>query len=138
MFRYKLWGYDGPAPSRGVTGAGILSLSMAGQHLTPMALMAGDWLLAHPYRYFGERIGPYDKPFYSMYYCSQAMAQLGGKYWEGFYPPMVEVLLLSQSGDGSWPAEPNVPAGAFGNAMTTSFAVLALTTPYQLLPIYQR
>ncbi len=138
MFRYKLSGYDGSAPSRGMTGAGILSLSMAGQHQTPMAQMAGDWLLAHPYRHYMERIGDHDKPFYSMYYCSQAMAQLGGRYWEGFFPPMVQVLLSAQSPDGSWPPEPYVPAGVFGNALTTAFAVLALTPPYQLLPVYQR
>jgi hypothetical protein len=66
------------------------------------------------------------------------MAQLGGRYWKGFFPPMVEVLLSSQSADGSWPSEPYVPAGAFGNALTTAFAVLALTPPYQLLPVYQR
>src|ERR1019366_6502973 len=34
---------------RAMTAAGILSLSMAGQHQTPMARAAGDWLLAHPY-----------------------------------------------------------------------------------------
>ena len=38
----------GPRISRGMTGAGILCLSMAGQHQTPMARGAGDWLLAHP------------------------------------------------------------------------------------------
>jgi len=138
MFRYKLSGSDGPAPGRGMTGAGILSLSMAGEHQTPMAQRAGDWLLAHPYRNAVERIGDYDKVFYSMYYCSQAMAQLGGRYWEGFFPPMVEVLLRAQSSDGSWRPEPYVPAAVFGNALTTAFAVLALTPPYQLLPVYQR
>jgi hypothetical protein len=59
-----------------MAGAGILSLSMAGQHRTPMALAAGDWLLAHPYRRFGELIPERDRFFYSAYYCSQAMAQL--------------------------------------------------------------
>jgi hypothetical protein len=124
-----------------MAGAGILSLSMAGQHQTPMALAAGDWLLAHPYRHFGEVIGSYDKFFYSTYYCSQAMAQLGGRYWEGFFPSMAGILLKAQLPDGSWPVEQALETSevaVFGNALTTAFAVLALTTPYQLLPIYQR
>src|ERR1700722_11778453 len=42
---------DGPyyEGSRGMMGAGILSLSPAGQHDPAIARTAGDWLLAHPY-----------------------------------------------------------------------------------------
>lgn len=123
---------------RGMTGAGILSLSMAGQHQTPMARAAGDWLLAHPYAGFGEAIGGNDRYFYSTYYCSQAAMQLGGRYWKGIFPPLMESLLSAQSSDGSWPAEPDQGDGIFGNVYTTSIAVLALTPPYQLLPVYQK
>ena len=103
-----------------------------------MALAAGDWLLAHPYRVFGELIGTWDKFFYGTYYCSQAAAQLGGRYWEKFFPPLVEVLLKAQSTDGSWPPEPGGGVAMFGNSLTTALAVLSLTPPYQLLPVYQR
>jgi len=105
MFHYALTSGGGFGASRGMAGAGILSLSMAGQHQTPMAQAAGDWLLANPYRHFGQVIGAYDKFFYSTYYCSQAMAQLGGRHWEQFFPPMAEVLLQAQTPDGSWPPE---------------------------------
>jgi hypothetical protein len=128
-------GYGG---SRGMVGAGIVSLSMAGQHQTPMALAAGDWLVAHPYRSFGEVIGPYDRFFYSMHYCSQAAAQLGGRYWEKIFPPMVEVLLKAQTSEGSWPPEPAEEDDVFGSVLTSALAVLSLTPPYQLLPVYQR
>lgn len=124
--------------SRGLMGAGILSLSMAGQHQTPMARAAGDWLLAHPYNGFGQTIGSHDRFFYSAYYCSQAALQLGDKYWEGIFPPLAEVLLSVQSSNGSWPPEPNRGDAVYGNLYTTALAVLALTPPYQLLPVYQR
>ena len=97
-----------------------------------------DWLLAHPYARFGDVVGSGDRYFYSCYYCSQAALQLGGRYWEGIYPPLAEALLRVQSPDGSWPTEPNGFDGAFGNLYTTPLAVLALTPPYQLLPVYQR
>jgi len=132
--------------SRGMVGAGILCLSMAGEHDTNLARAAGDWLLAHRYERFGHLASASDRFFYGTYYSSQAMMQLGGRYWEKFYPPLVDALLNGQSADGSWPPEirssMNV-AGAgteamFGNVYTSALAVLSLTPPYQLLPIYQR
>jgi len=138
MFYYYATANGGYGASRGTTGAGILSLSMAGQHNTPMALAAGDWLAAHPYGSFGETYGPWDQFFYSTYYCSQAAAQLGGQYWEKFFPPLVEAFLKVQAADGSFPPEPRQSDAVFGNAYTTALAVLALTPAYQLLPVYQR
>jgi hypothetical protein len=141
MFHYALTSDGGFGASRGMAGAGILSLSMAGQHQTPMAQAAGDWLVANPYRHFGQVIGAYDKFFYSTYYCSQAMAQLGGRHWEKFFPPMADVLLQAQLPDGSWPPEQALETSGvavFGNALSTALAVLSLTPPYQLLPVYQR
>ncbi len=138
MFYYSASANGGLGASRGMTGAGILSLSLAGQHNTPIALAAGNWLVAHPFGTFGETFGPWDQYFYSTYYCSQAAAQLGGHYWEKFYPPMVKVFLKVQAADGSFPPEPRQHDAVFGNAYTTALAVLALTPAYQLLPVYQR
>jgi len=137
VFNYALNGGEVKS-SRGTVGAGILSLSMAGQHQTRMALTAGDWLLANPFRGFGQLVGGSDRFFYSTYYCSQAAAQLGGRYWEGIFPPIVTALLKSQLPDGSWPPEPAMGDAVFGNAYTTGMAVLSLTPSYQLLPVYQR
>ena len=87
----------------------------------------------------GKRIGATDQFFYSTYYCSQAMAQLGGRYWEQFFPPLAKVLMSSQRANGSWPLEVDGGGEAvFGNVYTTAMAVLSLTPPYQLLPVYQR
>jgi hypothetical protein len=124
--------------SRGMVGAGILSLSLGGRHQTEIARRAGDWLLAHPFSIYGQTVGGRgDRFHYSAYYCSQAMAQLGGTYWKGFFPPLVKCFLQNQSIDGAWGAE----AGGdqiFGRTYSTALAVLTLTPPFQLLPIYQR
>ena len=137
VFKYSLIGADNKT-SRGVIGVGILCQSMAGRHATDMAQRAGDWLLGHPFRRFGEGIGGGDRFFYSAYYCSQAMAQLGGRYWQGFFPPLVAILLGAQTPSGAWPPEPRRGDAVFGNAYTTALAVLALTPAHQILPVYQR
>jgi hypothetical protein len=137
-FFYLATANGGLAASRGTTGAGILSLSLAGLHNTEMARSAGDWLMAHPYRAFGESYGPWDKYYYSTYYCSQAAAQLGGQYWEKIFPPLAEVYLQVQQPDGSFPPEPRQNDGIWGNDYTAALAVLSLTPAYQLLPVYQR
>jgi len=149
LFHYTAIGRPQSASySRGLMGSAIVSLSLAGQHDSPQALAAGDWLLAHPYRFFGETIGTSDRFFYSTYYCSQAAAQLGGRYWKGIYPPIADVLVKNQQPNGSFLA----PAGAgfrggrgggsneasYGPSYSTALAVLSLTPAYQLLPVYQR
>jgi hypothetical protein len=138
MFDYVLPEGDDPTPSRGMTGAGILCLSLAGQHQTPMALAAGDWLVAHPFGALGQLSGRWDRSFYSMYYCSQAAVQLGGRYWAGIFPPIVRVLLNTQQADGAWPLESGSEDAIFGPCYSSAMAVLALTPAYQLLPVYQR
>lgn len=138
VFYYKRSGTSEARWSRGMVGAGILSLAMAGEHHTRIAQQAGDWLVGHPFRTFGERMGRGDRFFYSTYYCSQAMAQLGGQRWRQFFPRLVKVLMASQQSTGEWPPEPYGSDDAFGNTYTTAMAVLSLTPPLQLLPVYQR
>ena len=137
IFYYKQTGSD-QRWSRGMVGAGIVSLAMAGQHQTRISQRAGEWLMARPFQRFGETVGGGDRFFYSAYYCSQAMAQLGGRYWKQFFPNLVNVLLQSQQSSGEWPAEPYGSDRSFGNTYTTAMAVLSLTPPLQLLPVYQR
>jgi hypothetical protein len=137
VFVYGLFKKDRKI-SRAMTGAGILSLSMAGRHNTKMVQQAGQWVLEQSFEeYNGGPVGPIDRYHYSVYYCSQAMFQLGGEYWAQFYPPLVKTLLEHQRADGAWEPESNRDT-MFGNAYTTALTVLALTPPYQLLPISQR
>jgi hypothetical protein len=138
MFNYSVTPEGGHEASRGMTGAGILALSLAGQHNTILARTAGDWLVAHPYGEITDTIGPWDRAFYSTYYCSQAAAQLGGQYWEKIYPPIVEMFFKAQADNGSFPPETKFNDAAFGSTYTTAVAVLAMTPAYQLLPVYQR
>lgn len=123
--------------TRAMTGAGVLSLSLGGEHHTKMARQAGGWLLRHPFdRYNVIEFGG-DAYLYGAFYSSQAMFQLGGHYWADFYPRLVDTLVRHQSTDGSW-REDAGRGDLFGRAYATSLAVLTLTTPYQLLPIFQR
>lgn len=137
-FYYALEGGLDRKTSRAIVGAGILSLSLAGQHETPMARAAGSWLLARPFKSLATWNETNERFFYSAYYCSQAAAQLGGKYWEVMFPALVDALLGCQLPDGSWPLEPGNGDAVFGANYTTAMAILSLTPPYQLLPVYQR
>jgi hypothetical protein len=65
------------------------------------------------------------------------MFQLGGDYWKRFFPALLKVLADAQHADGSWDPEAT-DNDSYGNAYTTAFAILALATPYQMLPVYQR
>ncbi|MHC4441822.1 MAG: prenyltransferase/squalene oxidase repeat-containing protein [Planctomycetota bacterium] len=138
-FMYGLIGRD-RVVTRAMAGAGILSLSLGGMHETPMAKAAGEWILHHPFDRYNKVVNKYDRFHYSAYYCSQAMYQLGGRYWEQFYPTLVHTMLNNQNPEGSWHLEASGfgEDGRYGNVYTTALTVLALSTPYQLLPIYQR
>ena len=123
--------------TRTVTGAGLLCLYLSGKTDAEIERAAGEWIVSQSFR-------PYNKPMnneidryhYGAFYCSQAIFQLGGDYWAKFYRHISAVLLESQHADGSWDAESCDPM--FGNVYSSALAVLILTPPYQLLPIYQR
>jgi hypothetical protein len=117
----------GAAPSAACTGTGILCLEVCGKgrHRTPEALQAGSLLLRQPPALNGPHA------FYSIYYGSQAMFQLGKNYWNGYRPQLHKALLYGQQGNGCW-------LDANGASYATAMAVLALTVEYRFLPIYQR
>ena len=122
---------------RAMAGAGILALALAGAHGSDMALKAGDWMLERPFEFYDRPMRGEQWHVYSAFYCSQAMFQLGGRYWEEYYPTLAATIIDAQGGDGSW-----FPRGGkdrhYGAAYTTSLTILALTPPYQVLPIFQR
>ncbi len=125
--------------SRAMAGAGILSLSLGGEHDSSVAKAAGRWILKRGMfgTYNGGR-SSFDRYHYGAYYCSLAMFQLGGRYWEEFYPRLAKVLLANQSRDGSWAPESAAGDAQYGAVYTTALTIQALAAPYQLLPIYQR
>jgi hypothetical protein len=138
-FRYGLYGENpNRPPSRGMQGAAIVSLSMGGEHQSEMAQAAGNWLLSHSFDRYNRSPSRKDRYHYGAFYCSQAMFQLGGEYWTKFFPGLMRTLARNQKQNGSWDRESQDGDGRFGHCYTTALALLALTPPYQLLPIYQR
>jgi hypothetical protein len=135
-FLYGLVGVDRYV-SRSTMGVGALSLSLGGKHNTAMARRVGDWLLQNPFDVYGEVTNFHDRFHYGAYYCSNAMAQLGGNYWRQFFPVLAKTLLDNQSPEGAWNSESGEDA-MYGPAYPTALSVLTLTPAYQLLPIYQR
>jgi hypothetical protein len=122
------YGYmQGNQPTVACTGTSVLALEICGQeqHGRPELLKAGAYILNHP---------PWrDRHlFYAIYYCTQAMYQLGDNYWNAYRPQLHDWLLRTQRTNGSWDNEP------VGRDYCTAMAVLALTVDYGFLPIYQR
>ena len=136
-FEYDLTiGYD-TYVSGGVVGGGIVALALGGEHQSAMAISGGKWILAQSFDEYNKRPHLFDRYHYSAFYCSQATFQLGGEYWAKFYPRLTKTLVAHQRQDGSWDPE-STKDTQYGNVYTTALTVLALTPPYQLLPIYQR
>jgi hypothetical protein len=145
--RYGAFGYIADKydfRSRGMAGAGILALAHAGLHGSPEAVRSGDWLLRLNFdtyngvERFTQKDWYNDRYHYGLFNCCQGMYQLGGKYWEEFYPRAVHTVLANQRPDGSWAPESHFHDAQFGNAYTTALVVLCLGAPNQLLPIFQR
>jgi hypothetical protein len=136
-FFYGHIGSNDRYASRGMMGVGALSLALTGKHETEMARRVGDWLLSRPFDVYGRTTHGYDRFHYSAYYCSNAMAQLGGDYWRQFFPTLTKTLLDAQQPNGCWLSESGEDR-QYGSCYPTALSVLTLTPAYQLLPIYQR
>ena len=134
VFRYRPLSVQKEAqPTLANSGSGMLALMLGGRHDSDLVRHGTDWFVA--YRFLDPSQTAH---FYlSMYYGSQAMAQVGGDAWNRVYPRIATMLIDEQTPNGSWPAGGGNEV-SFGATYATSLAVLALTPPYQLLPIYQR
>lgn len=115
------------------TGTSVLALELCGKqhHRSPAALRAGAFILKN------ELSRSRAHYFYGIYYCSQAMFQLGDNYWNVFRERLHSQLLNSQNANGSWTGRVSDDA-QFGANYCTAMAILALTVEYRFLPIYQR
>ena len=136
MFNYAFQNGVPYGASRGVTGAGIVSLAMGGQHQTPIALGGRGLVVGASFPKFRRS----DRALRQVYLRHLLLQPGGGATGRallaGNLSPMVEVLLSSQSPDGSWKSAPDL--ATFGDGFMTAMAVLSLTPAYQLLPVYQR
>jgi hypothetical protein len=137
-FRYEIHA-DDPRFNypRGMAGAGLLSMSLSGDHYSEFARNAAKYILSQPFDQFDRPNSHEEYPCYGAFYCSQAMFQMGGEYWDEFYPKLVQTLLKSQRADGSWLLQKGLDV-QYGPSYMTAMTILALTPPYQILPIFQR
>jgi len=117
------------------TGIAVLMLELCGNHGDPATIAGGEYILRNMPR---TATPQYYAFYYGEYYCSQAMFQLGGKYWEAWAPAMYDMLFKAQAADGSWPTSLDNTAGGAGSCYSTAMAVLAMTVTYRQLPSYQR
>ena len=126
------FGYQpGGGPNNPRTGTGILALEICGEHGSAEAVAGAEYLLKHPPRWGSQYF------FYEVYYCPQAVFQVGDRYFDEYYPKLAAILLEHQEKDGSWlSADSNDRSG--GRIYCTASAVLALAVEYRYLPIYQR
>ncbi len=115
------------------TASAMLTLTLGGRHDTEMIRAGTQWFQSRDYP------RPWQNGYFYLasYYSSQAMAQVGGDTWNQIYPQIARNMIEEQSDDGSWPLGTGNERN-YASTYTTSFAILALTPAYQLLPIFQR
>lgn len=73
--------------------------------------------------------------YYAHFYAAQAMWNAPEEvYFDEYYPKMRDLLLEEQkrnpANNGGWPSQ------SYGEAYTTSYALMILQVPYQLLPLF--
>ena len=103
-------------------GTSILALELCGKqyHRSATSLKAGAFILKNDL----SRSRPHYS--YGIYYCSQAMFQLGDNYWNSFRTKLHDQLLPNQNTNGSWSGRVSDDY-TYGPNYCTSMAVLALT-----------
>jgi squalene cyclase len=115
------------------SGAGVLSLQVAGDYRAKEVKQGVEYLLRH------QPVGPAEVRewyFYGHYYAAQGIYQAqsigvwGKQAWRKWYPAVTKELVERQQKDGSW-------RGNHGQ-YHTAMALLVLEIPYRYLPIYQR
>ena len=137
-FRYQIHtNSEGTNYPRGMAGAGALSLSLSGEHHSELAQNAAKHILKLPFDQYSHPAVGEKYPCYGAFYCSQGMFHMAGEYWSEYYPRLVKTLLRAQRSDGSWVMHQGEEA-RYGQSYVTALTVLALTPPYQMLPIFQR
>ena len=128
--------------TRAVAGSGILAMAHAGKHDSNAAVASGEWILKHDFGNYDmekpvhglEWLG--NRYHYGAFLCTAGMYQLGGKFWDGFFPTLAGSLLENQEKNGAWLTEGQDQP--YGSCYSTSLSILSLSVPNQMLPIFQR
>lgn len=136
QYIYKSQNADGGVRYTARSGGGSsVALSAAGAELLMMGGQYDAKETKKVIEYLKQNLNPDSSQgyhdMYTNFYGTQAMAQIGGQWWEKYFRALRRRLLNSQSPDGSW-------TGDVGTTYSTAIAVMILTTPYTYLPIFQR
>ena len=128
--------------TRAVAGSGILAMAHAGKHDSDEAVASGEWILKHDFSNYDlekqahglDWLG--NRYHYGAFLCTAGMYQLGGKFWDKFFPILAGALLENQQENGSWLTQGKDEP--YGGCYSTSLSILSLSVSDQLLPIFQR
>lgn len=118
----------------GRTGAGVLSLQVAGNYRAKEVSEGVEYLMS--FKPVGTREVEKEHYFYGQYYAAmgiyqaQSAGEWGRRAWAQYYPAATKELIATQQPDGRW-------QGGF-DQYPTAMAILVLDIPYRFLPIYQR
>jgi hypothetical protein len=127
----KGFAYQPGGPSAvGPTAVGILSLYLLDAEDHPGLIDAQKFFVqvgVQPITRFS---------YYTAYHGMQAALQAGEPTWGTLSRVAFDGLIPLQLPDGGWPPSPTPEEP--GRVYSTAMAVLALSVPYRLLPIYQR
>lgn len=121
-----------------MTAAGSLCLALSGKHDHPALKKSAQFLQVFNVSSTKSFINQYNRyyPYYTCYYMTQISVQLGGGLWKKCMKDCYDFLIPLQMESGFWKLEGHT--ARFGNTYSTSMAILSLTPPLKLLPIYQR
>lgn len=125
-------------PEPGVTGTAVFIKSLFERQDDERLAKALSFLASYPPSWGGSQYNGYF--FFSAFYMTQGMFQIGDPAWERYITPMRALLVEHQAGDGSWPfPADDVHQGQLaGPAYPTAMAILILSLEKQYLPMYQR
>jgi hypothetical protein len=120
----------GGDPTAGMTGAGMLTLSLLSREDAAEFAAGAKFLREHPIT-DATRF-----PYYTTYHSTQAAHRAGGETWTAIGRAAQERLLRAQLPSGAWPQgiSPEEP----GEVYATAMAVLTLSVPENALPLYHR
>jgi len=136
-FNYQPGTVSAPHNAHGTSAVGLFCREICGYHDDDINRRCAGFVMGWAGHSLPAAASPgrHSSNEYVTYYASNAMFQLGGKYWEQFAPRLYAHLLAYQRDDGSWNG-PYTPQ--YGQTFSTSMYVLSLTVSYCQLPIYQR
>jgi len=120
----------GGEPTTTMTAAAMISLSLLAGSDRPEFDAGAKFLREHPVA-DATRF-----PHYALYHATQAAHRIGSETWTATWRVTQQRLLATQLPSGAWPQ--SATAEEPGEVYATAMAVLALSVPHGVLPMYQR